>query len=53
LDAQGRMLTQGQWVGAGQLFRETLDLTGAEAGLYQLVLVAQGKPTAVQIVKMN
>ena len=53
LDAQGRMLTQGQWVGAGQLFRETLDLTGAEAGLYQLVLVAQGQPTAVQIVKTN
>ncbi|MGB2229335.1 MAG: T9SS type A sorting domain-containing protein, partial [Flavobacteriales bacterium] len=43
LDAQGRMLTQGQWVGAGQLFRETLDLTGADAGLYQLVLVANGR----------
>ena len=53
LDAQGRMLTQGQWIGAGQLFRETLDLTGADAGLYQLVLVANGQPTAVQIVKMN
>ena len=53
LDAQGRMLTQGQWVGAGQLFREALDLTGADAGLYQLVLVANGRPTSVQIVKMN
>ena len=53
LDGQGRLLTQGQWVGAAQLFRETLDLTGAEAGLYQLVLVANGQPTSVQIVKMN
>lgn len=53
LDSQGRMLTQGQWVGAGQLFRETLDLTSADAGLYQLVLVANGQPTSVQIVKMN
>ena len=53
VDASGRILLEDQWnVGTGS-FRATLDLTGAEAGMYRLVMVANGRPTSLQIVKMH
>ena len=53
VDAGGRVLLEDQWnVGAGSL-RTTLDLTSAEAGMYRLVMMANGRPTSVQIVKMH
>jgi len=53
VDAGGRVLLEDQWnVGAGS-FRTTLDLTSAEAGMYRLVMMANGRPTSVQIVKMH
>ena len=53
VDAQGRLIESGQWSAAGGLFRANLDLSGAEAGLYRLVMVANGRPTSLQLVKTN
>jgi hypothetical protein len=53
VDAQGRMVQAGQWVGTSGLFRTNLDLNGAEAGLYQLILVNNGRPSSIQLVKTN
>ena len=53
VDASGRILLEDQWnVGTGS-FRATLDLTSAEAGMYRLVMMVNGRPTSLQIVKMH
>lgn len=53
VDAQGRMIQNGQWVATQGVFRTTLDLSGAEAGMYRLVMVANGRPSSLQLVKTN
>ena len=53
VDAQGRTVVSGQWVATGSFFRADLDLTNAEAGMYRLVMVANGRPTSLQLVKTN
>ena len=53
VDAQGRMIQNGQWVANSGMFRTTLDLSGAEAGVYRLVMVANGRPSSLQLVKTN
>jgi len=53
LDAQGRTIQAGQWTATSGAFRTTLDLSGAEAGVYRLVLVADGRPNSVQLVKTH
>ena len=53
LDAQGRMIDAGQWVATSGAFRTNLDLSGAEAGVYRLVMVANGRPSSLQLVKTN
>ena len=53
VDAQGRSIQQGQWVATSGLFRTTLDLSGAEAGMYRLIMVANGRPSSLQLVKTN
>lgn len=53
LDAQGRTIQAGQWTAISGAFRTTLDLSGAEAGMYRLVLMANGRPNSLQLVKTN
>jgi hypothetical protein len=53
VDARGRQITQGVWAGAGASFRTTLDLSGVENGLYRLVVVSNGIPTSIQLLKAN
>jgi hypothetical protein len=53
LDAQGRTIQTGQWTATSGAFRTTLDLSGAEAGMYRLVLMANGRPNSLQLVKTN
>jgi len=53
VDAQGRLIQSGQWVATSGVFRTNLDLSGAEAGVYRLVMVANGRPSSLQLVKMN
>ena len=53
LDAQGRTIQAGQWTATSGAFRTTLDLSGAEAGVYRLVLMANGRPNSLQLVKTH
>ena len=53
LDAQGRTIQAGQWTATSGAFRTTLDLSGAQAGMYRLVLMANGRPTSLQLVKTH
>jgi hypothetical protein len=53
VDAQGRSIQQGQWVATSGVFRTTLDLGGAEAGMYRLIMVANDRPSSLQLVKTN
>ena len=53
VDARGRQITQGVWSGAGTSFRTTLDLSGVENGLYRLVVISNGIPTSIQLLKAN
>ena len=53
LDAQGRTIQAGQWTATSGAFRTTLDLSGAEAGMYRLVLMANGRPNSLQLVKTH
>ena len=53
LDAQGRNVESGQWVSGAGAFTTSLDLTSAEAGLYRLVVMADGRRSAMQLVKMD
>ena len=53
VDAQGRMVHNGQWVATAGVFRTTLDLSGAEAGVYRLIMVANGRPSSLQLIKTN
>ena len=53
LDAQGRTMEAGQWTATSGAFRTTLDLSGAEAGMYRLVLMANGRPNSLQLVKTH
>jgi hypothetical protein len=52
-DAQGRVMSAGQWVMTSGLFRASVDLTGAEAGMYRLVMLSNGHPSTVQLMKVN
>ena len=38
------------WVATSGAFRTNLDLSGAEAGVYCLVMVANGRPSSLQLV---
>ena len=51
VDARGRQFTSGQWNGLDGFFRTQLDLSNAEAGMYRLVMLANGRPTSMQLVK--
>ena len=53
LDAQGRTIQAGQWTATSGAFRTTVDLSGAEAGMYRLVLMANGRPNSLQLVKTH
>ena len=53
LDAQGRTIQAGQWTATSGAFRTTLDLIGAEAGVYRLVLMVNGRPNSLQLVKTH
>ena len=53
VDAQGRMIQNGQWVATAGVFRTTLDLSGTEAGVYRLIMVANGRPSSLQLIKTN
>ena len=53
LDARGRAVTTGQWVSTAGMFRTVVDMTGAEAGLYRLVLMSEGHRSSIQMVKMD
>ena len=53
LDAQGRIVEAGQWTATSGAFRTTLDLSGAEAGVYRLVLMSNGRPSSMQLVKTH
>lgn len=53
VDASGRIVLEDQWNAGTGSFRATLDLTSAEAGMYRLVMMSNGRPTSLQIVKMH
>ena len=53
VDAQGRTVQGGQWVATDSFFRTVLDLSNSEAGMYRLVMLANGRPSSLQLVKMN
>ena len=53
LDAQGRTIQAGQWTATSGAFRTTVDLSEAEAGMYRLVLIANGRPNSLQLVKTH
>ena len=53
LDARGRAVTTGQWVSTAGMFRTVVDMIGAEAGLYRLVLMSEGHRSSIQMVKMD
>ena len=53
LDAQGRTIQAGQWTATSGAFRTTVDLSRAEAGMYRLVLMANGRPNSLQLVKTH
>ena len=53
LDAQGRIIQAGQWTATSGAFRTNLDLSGAEAGVYRLVVMANGRPSSLQLVKTH
>ena len=53
LDAQGHTIQAGQWTATSGAFRTTVDLSGAEAGMYRLVLMANGRPNSLQLVKTH
>jgi hypothetical protein len=53
MDAQGRIVNQGQWqVQSGQ-FATTLELTSFESGLYRLVMVSEHGMSTLQLVKSH
>ena len=52
-DAQGRAIQASQWTATSGAFRTTIDLSGAEAGMYRLVLMANGRPNSLQLVKTH
>ena len=51
VDAQSRQVLHGQWNAQGGFFRSNLDLSGAEAGMYRLVMMANGRPSSLQLIK--
>ena len=53
LDAQGRTIQAGQWTATSGAFRTTVDLSRAEAGMYRLVLMANGRPNSLQLIKTH
>ena len=53
LDSQGRQIESGQWIANSGTFRTILDLAGHEAGIYRLVLIADGRPSSLQLVKTH
>jgi hypothetical protein len=52
-DPQGRTVESGQWVTNAAAFRSVIDLESAESGMYRLVLISQGQPTTLQLMKVN
>ena len=53
VDAQGRQILNGQWNASEGFFRTDLDLSAAEAGMYRLVMMANGRPSSLQLVKTH
>lgn len=53
VDAQGRQVLNGQWNASEGFFRTDLDLSAAEAGMYRLVMVANGRPSSLQLIKTH
>ena len=51
VDAQGRQILNGQWNASEGFFRTDLDLSAAEAGMYRLVMTANGRPSSLQLIK--
>jgi hypothetical protein len=53
VDAQGRQILNGQWNASEGFFRVDLDLSAAEAGMYRLVMMANGRPSSLQLIKTH
>ena len=53
VDAQGRQIMNGQWNASEGFFRTDLDLSAAEAGMYRLVMMANGRPSSLQLIKTH
>ena len=53
VDAQGRQILNGQWNASEGFFRADLDLSAAEAGMYRLVMMANGRPSSLQLIKTH
>ena len=53
VDARGRQMLAGQWNAMDGFFRTQLDLSSAQAGMYRLVMLANGRPSSLQLVKTN
>ena len=53
VDAQGRQILNGQWNASEGFFRTDLDLSAAEAGMYRLVMMANGRPSSLQLIKTH
>jgi hypothetical protein len=53
VDAQGRQILNGRWNASEGFFRADLDLSAAEAGMYRLVMMANGRPSSLQLIKTH
>ena len=46
-------MMSGQWSASNGAFRTILDLSQEEAGMYRLVMICNGRPSSMQLVKTN
>lgn len=53
VDAQGRLVSNGQWVVQPGQFNTQIDLSSVHAGMYRLVLVSERGASSIQLVKSH
>ncbi|MDA0729502.1 MAG: T9SS type A sorting domain-containing protein [Bacteroidetes bacterium] len=53
VDAQGRLVSNGQWVVQPGQFNTQIDLSSVHAGMYRLVLVSERGTSSIQLVKSH
>ena len=52
-DVRGRQMMSGQWSASNGAFKTILDLSQEVAGMYRLVMICNGRPSSMQLIKTN